>query len=116
VLLETANVGTLDRFRGRPPTLPSALDLALALHPTPAVAGAPTEARAATGQLEARPKSAVLSGGWMTERVWATGCGARLAGPRDPVRGAGIVGGSIRRGAGRDRLEVPRVPDALRWG
>jgi len=55
VLLETANVWHLStRFRGRlVEPAPTALDLAVALHPTPAVAGAPTDAAlAAIGQLE----------------------------------------------------------------
>ena len=60
VIQETPNVWHLStRFRGqlRQPA-PSALDLAVALHPTPAVGGAPTEAaRAVLDQLEGfRPR------------------------------------------------------------
>ena len=84
VLLETANVWHLStRFRGRlADPAPSALDLALALHPTPAVAGAPTEvARAAIGQLEGFDRGAtrVPSGGWTPT---GTGCGRSRCGAR----------------------------------
>lgn len=126
VLLETANVWHLStRFRGRlaEPT-PSALELALALHPTPAIAGAPTDAAlAAIAQLEAFPRGAYAGPvGWVDadgNGVWAIAlrC-ALLSGDRATLyAGAGIVGAS------EPDDEVDETDrkfraflDALRWG
>ena len=120
VLLETANVWHLStRFRGRlADPAPSALDLALALHPTPAVAGAPTEvARAAIGQLEGFDRGRYAGPvGWVDadgqRRVGdRAAVRAAFAGPRDAVRGGRDRRWQRpRRGARRDRPEVPRVP------
>jgi isochorismate synthase len=126
VLLETANVWHLStRFRGRlAEPAPSALDLALALHPTPAVAGAPTAgALTAIGQLEGFARGAYAGPvGWVDadgNGVWAIAlrC-ALLSGDRATLyAGAGIVGGSEP----MDELdETDRkfraFLDALRWG
>jgi isochorismate synthase len=126
VLLETANVWHLStRFRGRlAEPAPSALDLALALHPTPAVAGAPTDgALTAIGQLEGFSRGAYAGPvGWVDadgNGVWAIAlrC-ALLSGDRATLyAGAGIVGGSEP----MDELdETDRkfraFLDALRWG
>ena len=126
VLLETANVWHLStRFRGRlAAPAPSALDLALALHPTPAVAGAPTEgARAAIGQLEGFDRGSYAGPvGWVDAEgngVWAIAlrC-ALLSGERATLyAGAGIVGDSV---PAEELDETDRkfraFLDALRWG
>lgn len=126
VLLETANVWHLStRFRGRlAEPAPSALELALALHPTPAIAGAPTDAAlAAIAQLEAFPRGAYAGPvGWVDadgNGVWAIAlrC-ALLSGDRATLyAGAGIVGAS------EPDDEVDETDrkfraflDALRWG
>jgi isochorismate synthase len=126
VLLETANVWHLStRFRGRlADPAPSALDLALALHPTPAVAGAPTDgARAAIDQLEGFDRGSYAGPvGWVDadgNGVWAIAlrC-ALLAGDRATLyAGAGIVGDSV---PAEELDETDRkfraFLDALRWG
>jgi isochorismate synthase len=126
VLLETANVWHLStRFRGRliEPTT-SALDLALALHPTPAVAGSPTDtALEAIGQLEGFPRGSYAGPvGWVDAEgngVWAIAlrC-ALLSGDRATLyAGAGIVGASD---PAQEIDETDRkfraFLDALRWG
>ena len=126
VLLETANVWHLStRFRGRlADPAPSALDLALALHPTPAVAGSPTEgARAAIGPLEGFDRGSYAGPvGWVDAEgngVWAIAlrC-ALLSGERATLyAGAGIVGDSV---PAEELDETDRkfraFLDALRWG
>jgi isochorismate synthase len=126
VLLETANVWHLStRFRGRLiDPAPSALDLALALHPTPAVAGVPTDAAlAAIDQLEGFRRGFYAGPvGWVDAEgngVWAIAlrC-ALLSGDRATLyAGAGIVGASD---PAREIDETDRkfraFLDALRWG
>lgn len=126
VLLETANVWHLaTRFEGdlRDPA-PSAVDLVAALHPTPAVCGAPTEvARALIAQLEPFDRGGYAGPvGWMDasgDGEWAIAlrC-AELSGDRATLfAGAGIVAGS------EPALEVEETDrkfraflDSLRWG
>jgi len=127
VLLETANVWHLStRFRGRlaPDPAPSALDLALALHPTPAIAGAPTEAAlAAIAQLEGFARGAYAGPvGWVDadgNGVWAIAlrCALLSEDRATLYAGAGIVGAS------EPADEVDETDrkfraflDALRWG
>ena len=126
VIQETPNVWHLStRFRGqlRQPA-PSALDLALALHPTPAVGGAPTDAaRAVLDQLEGFDRGSYAGPvGWVDaagngEWAIALRC-ALLDGARATLyAGAGIVGASD------PDAEVDETDrkfraflDALRWG
>jgi isochorismate synthase len=126
VLLETANVWHLaTRFEGelRDPA-PSVVDLVAALHPTPAVCGAPTEvARALIAQLEPFDRGGYAGPvGWMDangDGEWAIAlrC-AELSGDRATLfAGAGIVAGS------EPSLEVEETDrkfraflDSLRWG
>lgn len=126
VLQETPNVWHLStRFRGhlREPA-PSALDLALALHPTPAVGGAPTDAALAVlAQLEGFDRGCYAGPvGWVDaagngEWAIALRC-ALLQGARATLyAGAGIVGASD------PDAEVDETDrkfraflDALRWG
>jgi isochorismate synthase len=126
VLLETANVWHLStRFRGllREPS-PGALELVQALHPTPAIAGAPREAAlAAIGELEPFDRGAYAGPvGWVDangDGEWAIAL--RCAELRDDratlFAGAGIVADS------RPDAEVEETErkfraflDALRWG
>jgi isochorismate synthase len=126
VLLETANVWHLStRFRGRlADPAPSALELALALHPTPAVAGAPTDSALATiGQLEAFPRGAYAGPvGWVDadgNGVWAIAlrC-ALLAEDRATLyAGAGVVAASDPTDEVDETDRKFRAfLDALRWG
>jgi isochorismate synthase len=126
VIQETPNVWHLStRFRGqlREPA-PSALDIAVALHPTPAVGGAPTDAaRAVLDQLEGFDRGSYAGPvGWVDaagngEWAIALRC-ALLDGARATLyAGAGIVGASD------PDAEVDETDrkfraflDALRWG
>jgi isochorismate synthase len=126
VLLETANVWHLStRFRGRlAEPAPSALDLALALHPTPAVAGAPTDvALAAIGQLEGFARASYAGPvGWVDAEgngVWAIAlrCALLSADRATLYAGAGIVGGSVPEDEVDETDRKFRAfLDALRWG
>jgi len=126
VLLETPNVWHLStRFRGllREPA-PSALDLMLELHPTPAVAGEPRDgAFAAIERLEPFDRGAYAGPvGWVDARgdgEWAIAlrC-AELRGEHATMyAGAGIVGES-EPAAELDETErkFRAFLDALRWG
>jgi isochorismate synthase len=126
VLLETANVWHLStRFRGRlVEPAPTALDLALALHPTPAVAGAPTDAAlAAIGQLEGFSRGAYAGPvGWVDadgNGVWALAlrCALLSQDRATLYAGAGIVAASD---PAEEIDETDRkfraFLDALRWG
>jgi isochorismate synthase len=125
-LRETPNVWHLStRFRGhlRDPA-PSALELAMMLHPTPAVGGAPREAALAVlGQLEGFDR-----GGYAGPVGWVDAAGngewaiaLRCALLRDEratlYAGAGVVGASD---PVAEREETERkfgaFLDALRWG
>ena len=126
VLRETPNVWHLStRFRGRlRAPAPSALDLALALHPTPAVGGTPTEAALALlHQLEGFDRGSYAGPvGWVDaagDGEWAIALRCALL--RDDratlYAGAGIVGASD------PQAEVDETDrkfraflDALRWG
>ena len=110
VLQETPNVWHLStRFRGhlREPA-PTALELAVALHPTPAVGGAPAEAAlAALAQLEGFDRGCYAGPvGWVDaagngEWAIALRC-ALLQGARATLyAGAGIVGAMRPRRGGR---------------
>ncbi|HEX6845308.1 MAG TPA: isochorismate synthase [Actinomycetota bacterium] len=126
VLLETPNVWHLStRFVGRlKEPAPSALQLALALHPTPAIAGTPTGAAlAAIAELEPFDRGAYAGPvGW----VDATGDGewaialrcALLDGPRATLyAGAGIVADSDPASeADETERKFRAFLDALRWG
>lgn len=126
VPLETPNVWHLStRFRGRlREPAPSALELARALHPTPAVGGAPTGAAlAAIGQLEGFERGHYAGPvGWVDaagDGEWAIAlrC-ALLQGSRATLyAGAGIVGASDPAAelAETDR-KFRAFLDALRWG
>jgi isochorismate synthase len=126
VLRETPNVWHLStRFHGvlREPS-PTALDLVAALHPTPAVAGAPREAALdAIAELEPFDRGRYAGPvGWVDaegDGEWAIAlrC-AELRGDRAILyAGAGIVAGSV---AARELDETERkfraFIDALRWG
>jgi isochorismate synthase len=126
VLQETPNVWHLStRFRGhlREPA-PSALDLARALHPTPAVGGAPSDvALAVLAQLEGFDRGCYAGPvGWVDasgngEWAIALRC-ALLRGQRAILyAGAGIVGASDPR-AELDETDrkFRAFLDALRWG
>jgi isochorismate synthase len=126
VLLETPNVWHLStRFRGllREPS-PSALELARALHPTPAVAGEPRDAALeAIAEREPFDRGAYAGPvGWVDasgDGEWAIAlrC-AELRGERATLyAGAGIVAGS-RPDAEVDETErkFRAFLDALRWG
>ena len=126
VLRETPNVWHLStRFRGelREPA-PSALELVADLHPTPAVAGTPTdEALDAIAELEPFDRGRYAGPvGW----VDATGDGewaialrcAELRGDRATLyAGAGIVAGSDpAREVDETERKFRAFLDALRWG
>ncbi len=126
VLMATANVWhLLTRFRGRlKEPLPSALELAAALHPTPAVGGTPTEdALALIGELEPFDRGGYAGPiGWVDadgDGEWAIAlrC-AELVGDRATLfAGAGIVADSA---PARELDETERkfraFLDSLRWG
>ena len=126
VLMATANVWHLStRFRGRlQEPLPSALELAAALHPTPAVGGTPTEdALALIGELEPFDRGGYAGPiGWVDadgDGEWAIAlrC-AELVGDRATLfAGAGIVADSA---PARELDETERkfraFLDSLRWG
>ena len=126
ILQETPNVWHLStRFRGRlREPLPTALELALAMHPTPAVGGTPTEAAlTALTQLEGIDRGCYAGPvGWVDAQgdgEWAIAlrC-ALLAGSRATLyAGAGIVAGSD---PAAELDETARkfgaFLDALRWG
>jgi isochorismate synthase len=126
VLLATPNVWHLStRFRGtlREPA-PSAVELALALHPTPAVGGAPTgPALAAIAELEPFDRGAYAGPvGWVDaegDGTWAIAlrC-ALLRGDRATLyAGAGIVADSDPGGEVDETDRKFRAfLDALRWG
>jgi isochorismate synthase len=126
VLLETANVWHLStRFRGRlADPAPSALELALALHPTPAVAGAPTDSALATiGQLEAFPRGAYAGPvGWVDadgNGVWAIAlrCALLAVDRATLYAGAGVVAASDPTDEVDETDRKFRAfLDALRWG
>lgn len=126
VLRETPNVWHLStRFRGalrEPP--PTALDLVAALHPTPAVAGEPSEAAlAAIGELEPFDRGRYAGPvGWVDadgDGEWAIAlrCAELRGGRAILYAGAGIVAGSE---PARELDETERkfraFLDALRWG
>ena len=126
VLLPTPNIWHLStRFEGvlRDPP-PSVLDLVLALHPTPAIAGTPTAAAVATiEELEPFARGAYAGPvGWMDvegDGTWAIAlrC-AELVGERAVLySGAGIVAASDP-SAEVDETErkFRAFLDALRWG
>jgi isochorismate synthase len=125
-LHETPNVWHLStRFRGRlREPVPTVLELVTALHPTPAVAGTPTDdALAALHQLEAFDRGFYAGPvGWVDangDGEWAIAlrC-AELVGEHATLyAGAGIVGDSD---PASERAETDRkfraFLDALRWG
>jgi isochorismate synthase len=125
-VVATPNVWHLaTRFRGRlREPAPSSLEVALALHPTPAVGGAPrAEALSLLHQLEAFDRGSYAGPvGWVDadgNGVWAIAlrC-ALLRGDRATLyAGAGIVGESDP-GAELDETErkFRAFLDALRWG
>jgi isochorismate synthase EntC len=126
VLLETANVWHLStRFRGRLlDPVPSALELTLALHPTPAIGGSPTDAAlAAIGQLEGFARGAYAGPvGWVDGHgngVWAIALRCALLSDDHATlyAGAGIVAASDPADEldETDRKFRPFL-DALRWG
>lgn len=126
LLRSTPNVWHLStRFRGllREPA-PSALDLALALHPTPAVGGTPrSEALALMHQLEGFDRGSYAGPvGWVDAEGngdWAIALRCALL--RDDTAtlyaGAGIVGASDPAGELEETERKFRAfLDALRWG
>jgi isochorismate synthase len=126
VLRETPNVWHLStRFTGRLRVpAATALELALALHPTPAVAGTPTAAALATiAELEPFVRGAYAGPvGWVDaagdgEFAVALRC-ARLAGSTATLyAGAGIVGASDPSAEAEETEPKFRAfLDALRWG
>ncbi len=126
VLQETPNVWHLStRFRGRLlEPMPTTLDLALALHPTPAVGGAPTEpALAALEQLEGFDRGCYAGPvGWVDahgDGEWAIAlrC-ALLQGSRATLyAGAGIVAASDPAAeVDETARKFGAFLDALRWG
>jgi isochorismate synthase len=126
VLHATPNVWHLStRFRGRlrEPS-PTALDLALALHPTPAVGGAPRDASLATiAQLEGFDRGAYAGPvGWVDAHgngEWAIAlrCALLDGSTATLYAGAGVVGASDP-AAELDETErkFGAFLDALRWG
>jgi isochorismate synthase len=126
VLLETPNVWHLStRVAGRlKEPAPSALALALALHPTPAIAGTPTEAAlSAIAELEAFDRGAYAGPvGWVDadgDGEWAIAlrC-ALLDGDHATLyAGAGIVAASDPAAeADETERKFRAFLDALRWG
>jgi isochorismate synthase len=126
VLAETPNVWHLStRIEGRlREPVPTALDLVSALHPTPAVAGTPTEAALETiEQLESFDRGAYAGPvGWVDangDGTWAIALRCALL--RDEMAtlyaGAGIVGASDP-DAEIDETDrkFRAFLDALRWG
>jgi isochorismate synthase len=126
VLRETPNVWHLStRFHGvlREPA-PSALELVASLHPTPAIAGAPTgEALALIGELEPFDRGRYAGPvGWVDangDGEWAIAlrC-AELRGDRATLyAGAGIVAGSDPAGElDETERKFRAFLDPLRWG
>jgi len=126
VVQETPNIWHLStRFRGRlREPAPTALELALALHPTPAVGGSPREAAlAALAQLEGFDRGSYAGPvGWVDASgngEWAIALRCALL-QGDHARlyaGAGIVGASD---PAAELEETERkfgaFLDALRWG
>jgi isochorismate synthase len=125
-LLETPNVWHLaTRFRGRlREPAPSALDIALALHPTPAVGGSPRDpALALMHQLEGFDRGSYAGPvGWIDalgNGTWAIALRCALL--RDDratlYAGAGIVGDSDpERELDETERKFRAFLDALRWG
>jgi isochorismate synthase len=125
-LLATANVWHLStRFRGRlqDPSL-SALDLVAALHPTPAVCGAPREVALETIRaLEPEPRGNYAGAvGWMDadgDGVWAIAlrCAELRGATARLFAGAGIVADSDPAAELEETERKFRAfLDALRWG
>lgn len=126
VLLETPNVWHLStRFAGRlKEPAPSAVELALALHPTPAVAGTPTDAALATiAELELFERGAYAGPvGWVDadgDGEWAIALRCALLDGEHATlyAGAGIVADSDPSSeADETDRKFRAFLDALRWG
>ena len=125
-LHSTPNVWHLStRFRGRlREPVPTALELALALHPTPAVGGAPrAEALALMQQLEGFDRGSYAGPvGWVDAEgngTWAIAlrCALLRADRATLYAGAGIVGESDPDGElDETERKFRAFLDALRWG
>jgi isochorismate synthase len=126
VLQETPNVWHLStRFRGRlREPAPTALELALTLHPTPAVGGAPRDAALATiSQLEGFDRGAYAGPvGWVDaagngEWAIALRCAVLDGSHATLYAGAGIVGASDPHAELEEtERKFGAFLDALRWG